>query len=133
MTTKQQKPEQPAEIYEGLTRTLKNMELALMATAAASPPNWKRPLSAYKNGWVTAIGAYEVTTDQHGPAVIFWMGHHYTRRSGSNPKFGAAIWFSRATGKGEDGETAYARLITFENGAPPTAEPLPAYVAERLK
>lgn len=129
MTTEQQ----TADLYAELTRTLKNIELALMACAAATPPNWKRPLSAYKNGWVKAIGAYEVTRDQHGPSVIFWMGHHYTRRCGSNPKYGAAIWFSRATGKGEDGETAYARLITFEDGAAPAAEPLPAYVVEKLR
>lgn len=121
-----------SEIYAELSRILKNIELAMMATAAAKPPNWKRPLAAYKNGWVTAIAAYEIARDDYGPSVVFWMGHHYVRRCGSNPKYGAAIWFSRAIGKSEDGETAYARLITFEDGPPPAAEPLPAYVAQKL-
>jgi len=115
-----------------LARSLKQIEVATMAIAAANPPNWKRPLSAYKNGWVAAIGAIEVAHDAHGPTVIWWMGHHYTRRCGSNPKYGAAIWFSRSVGKGEDGEPSYARLISFEDGPAPTAEPLPEYVRNAL-
>ena len=112
--------------------TLKQIELATMAIAASNPPNWKRPLSAYKNGWVEAIGAYVVAADADGPSVIFWMGHHYCRRCGSNPKYGAAIWYSRSLGKGEDGESTYARLITFADGLAPTAEPLPDYVRRAL-
>lgn len=115
-----------------LAKTLKQIELATMAIAASNPPNWKRALSAYKNGWVEAIGAYAVATDADGPTVIWWMGHTYTRRCGSNPKYGAAIWYSRAMGKGEDGESTYARLITFADGPPPTAEPLPDYVRRAL-
>ncbi|WOD37351.1 single-stranded DNA-binding protein [Nodosilinea sp. E11] len=115
-----------------LARALKQIEVATMAIAASNPPNWKRPLSAYKNEWVAAIGAIEVASDAAGPTVIWWMGHHYTRRSGSNPKFGAAIWFSRSAGKGEDGEAAYLRLITFADGPPPAAEPLPDYVVKAL-
>lgn len=121
----------PNDLAE-LIRILKNMELAAMAIAAANPPNWKRPLSAYRNGWVKAIGAIEIARDQHGPAVIFWMGHHYTRRSSENKKFGAAIWFSRAAGKDEAGNNQYLRLITFEDSPTATAEPLPGYVVERL-
>ena len=104
-----------------------------MATAAANPPNWKRPLSAYKNGWVKAIGAYEVAKDQHGPTLIFWMGHHYLRRSSENKKYGAAIWFSRAIGKDEAGNNEYARLITFNDDPTPVAEPLPASVVDKLQ
>lgn len=133
MTTEQHSPEPTAaDIYAELTRTLKNIELALMATAAANPPNWKRPLSAYKDGWVRGIGAYEVARDEQGPTIIFWMGHHYIRRTGPNPKYGAAIWFNRSVGKDDSGETAYARLITFEEGAALSAEPLPEYVVRAL-
>lgn len=115
-----------------LARALKQIEVATMAIAATNPPNWKRPLDTYRDGWVAAIGAIEVAHDDHGPTVIWWMGHHYTRRSGSNPKFGAAIWFSRSMGKGEDGEASYVRLITFADGPTPTAEPLPDYVVKAL-
>lgn len=121
-----------AKLFGPLTESIKRIEMSVLAIASQNPPNWKRPLAAYKNGWIAAIGAYEIAKDQHGPTVVWWAGHQYTRRCGSNPKYGAAIWFSRATGKGEDGETAYARLITFEDGAAPTAEPLPAYVVEKL-
>lgn len=110
-----------------------SLRVALRVLAAAHPPNWKRPLKAYKNGWVEAIAAQEIARDDHGPTVIAWMGHTYTRRCGSNPKYGAAIWFSRAVGKDSEGETAYTRLITFEDTPPPAAEPLPAYVVERLR
>ena len=110
-----------------------SLRVALRVLAAANPPNWRRPLKAYKNGWAEAIAATVIASDQHGPTLVAWMGHTYTRRCGTNPKYGAAIWFSRATGKDSEGETAYARLITFEDGPPPAAEPLPAYVVERLK
>ena len=103
-----------------------------MAIASTNPPNWRRPLSAYSGPWVAAIGAVAVSSDSHGPSVVYWMGHHYTRRAGENKKFGTAIWFSRSMGKNEAGETNYARLITFADGATPTAEPLPDYVAQAL-
>lgn len=133
MTDEQHKPEPTtADIYAELTRTLKNIELALMATAAANPPNWKRPLAAYKGEWVRAIGAYEVSRDQHGPTKVFWMGHHYTRRCGDNKNYGAAIWFSKAVGKGEGNTVAYARLITFAAEAEAEADTLPDYVVRAL-
>ena len=110
-----------------------SLRVALRVVAAANPPNWKRPLKAYKNGWADAIAATVIASDQHGPTLIAWMGHTYTRLCGTNPKYGAAIWFSRAIGKSEDGETAYTRLITFEDSAAAAAEPLPAYVVEKLK
>ena len=109
-----------------------SLRVALRVLAAAHPPNWKRPLKTYKNGWVEAIAASVIAEDKHGPTLIAWMGHTYTRRCGSNPKYGASIWFSRAAGKDQDGELAYLRLITFEDSPPPTAEPLPAYVAQKL-
>lgn len=115
-----------------MAQALKPIEVALMAIAANNPPNWRRPLEAYRNGWVVAIGAREVSSDAHGPSVVYWMGHYYTRRCGSNAKYGAAIWFSRSMGKNEADEPQYARLITFSDKATPTAEPLPDYVAQAL-
>lgn len=132
MTDQQQTDQTPAVDLAELARSLKSIELALMATAAANPPNWVRPLSAYKNGWVKAIGAYLVAADDYGPTVVFWMGHHYTRRSSENKKFGAALWFSRVSGKDAAGNNEYLRLITFTASANAEAEPLPDYVVKAL-
>jgi hypothetical protein len=115
-----------------MAASLEPLRVALMAIASTQPPNWRRPLAAYKNGWVAQIGASEIARDDHGPTVVAWMGHCYVRRAGENKKFGTAIWFSRSMGKNEAGETNYARLITFADGATPTAEPLPEYVAQAL-
>jgi hypothetical protein len=115
-----------------MAQALEPLRIALMAVASVNPPNWRRPLAAYRNGWVQQIGGSVVSSDNHGPTVVAWMGHSYTRRAGSNPKYGAAIWFSRPMGKNEADEPQYARLITFSNKATPTAEPLPDYVTQAL-
>lgn len=129
MTTEQHKPE---PTITDLILAVQRLEAVARAIASQNPPNWKRPLRSYKNGWVEAIGATAIASDEHGPTVVAWCGHTYTRRTGSNAKYGATIWFSRAVGKGEGDTVNYARLITFEDGAAPTAEPLPAYVIDKL-
>ena len=103
-----------------LTETLKRMELAMMAMASHHPPNWRKPLSDYGGNWVSRVGAHEIKRDPYGPTVIWWMGHYYLRRCGSNPKYGAAIWFSRRVSQGEEGESGYVRLITFSQESPPS-------------
>lgn len=110
---------------------LKELLSTMKAIASTNPPNWRRPLSSYKNFNWEQIGAKTIRTDDDGVSDVLWCGHIYTRRSGSNAKFGAAIWFSRATGKGDDDEAQYLKLITFKNTAP--AEPLPDYVAKAIR
>lgn len=111
-----------------------NVEVAaaMKAIAANNPPNWVRSLKGYANGWTEAIGASVIARDEYGPTVVGWCGHAYTRRCGENKKYGVAIWFSRAAGKGSDGETRYLRLITFKENPVPTAEELPDYVKRAL-
>jgi hypothetical protein len=94
------------------------------------PPNWQRPLQAYDDFDWAKIGATAVSTDLHGATKVVWCGHVYTRRSGENRKFGAAIWFSRPNGKGEGDDLTYLKLITFKDTA--DAEPLPDYVVQKL-
>jgi hypothetical protein len=118
---------------EGIAEALKRIETAQLAIASQHPPNWRRPLASYTNGWPQAINAFVVAEDNLGPTVVSWMGHIYTRRCGENKKYGAAIWFSRSTGKGENGEIDYARLITFADDAKPQAEPMPEYVVRALQ
>jgi len=75
-------------------------------------PDYIKPIEEYTGfDWVS-INANVVKADRDGPTHVQWNGHIYTRRSPSN-KFDPAIWYSRATGKSEEGETSYARLITF--------------------
>lgn len=130
MTTNQHTPE---PTIADLIIAVQRIESVVRAVASQHPPNWKRPLNAYKNEWVKAIGATAIASDQYGPAIVSWCGHTYTRRCGQNKTYGAAIWFSRATGKKEDGSNIYARLITFAGSAATEAEPLPEYVVRALR
>ncbi|MBD0269397.1 single-stranded DNA-binding protein [Pseudanabaena sp. FACHB-2040] len=117
-----------------LTDLLQQLKLAMTAIAANNPPNWKRTLADYlKPDWPQAIGAIPTRKDRHGPTVLWWMGHYYTRRSGENKKFGAAIWFSRSAGADAEGNARYIRLITFSDAPMPDAEDLPDYVVSALK
>jgi len=89
-------------------------------------PNLRRLLADYPDFDWAGIGAVVKQRDDDGPALVEWRGNLYTRRT--NPKFGAEIWFSRATGRDEDGEVSYERLITFAE--PPAVEPLPKRVRD---
>jgi hypothetical protein len=115
-----------------MTDELKELLPFLKAIAAANPPNWQRPLKQYKTFDWSKIGAVVTNQDQVGATHVIWCGHTYVRRSGENKKYGAAIWFSRGNGKGEDGEAAYVRLITFRDNES-KVEPLPDYVIRALK
>ncbi len=111
--------------------TAAQLLIVLKAIAGSNPPAWQRPLRAYSGFDWAKIGAGVIERDDNGATKVLWCGHIYTRRSGENRKYGAAIWFSRATGKNEDDENTYVKLITFKDSAP--AEPLPDYVSRELK
>lgn len=111
--------------------TSKRIEIALMALASQTSPNWKRPLKEYRNGWVAKIGATQLAQDEYGPTVVEWMGRLWVRRSKAS-KYGVAIWFS-ASRAGDNGETTYDKLITFEAGYQPRAEALAPDVARALR
>ena len=111
--------------------TLKELLIVLKSIAGNNPPSWQRPLKNYKDFDWAKIGATAISHDEHGATKVVWCGHVYTRRSGENRKYGAAIWFSRANGKGEGDETNYLKLITFKDSA--EAESLPDYVVRSLR
>ena len=111
-------------------RELREIKQLLAEREPPSPPsapNLRRLLTDYPNFDWAAIGAVVKQRDDDGPALVEWRGNLYTRRT--NPKFGAEIWFSRATGRDEDG-VSYERLITFVE--PPVVEPLPKRVRDAL-
>lgn len=102
----------------------------LKSVAGQHPPDWHRPLGDYLIDWPKAIGAGIIAADAEGPTHIMHCGHIYQRRFGTNPKWGAAIWYSRSIGADDKGATQYARLITFRDPSP--ADPLPSYLRGAL-
>ena len=103
---------------------------ALVDAGASAAPNYQRRLADYTSFHWESIGAGVLERDEFGPAAVEWRGMRYTRRAPQN-KFDAAIWFSKASGKDEDGAVRYDRLITFKEQAEP--EPLGKKLAEMLK
>jgi hypothetical protein len=103
--------------------------LVPVSTAA---PNYQQPLESFAQFDWSTIGATVERSDQYGAAIISWRGLQFVRRSPSN-KFGEAIWFSRCTGKGEDGENKYERLITFKAVCKVEVEPLPEKVSRLMQ
>lgn len=113
---------------------LQHIAAALETLARAQGPapelNLVRPLAEYPGFDWASIDASLIKGDQYGPTHVEHGGYVYTRRSPQN-KFGEAIWYSRATGKAEDGTTTYARLITFRKLA--DADSLPDKVVQAVK
>ena len=121
-------------IWRELREIKKLLEAQQQAQPSPTPaevraPNLRRLLSEYPSFNWDEIGAKVLSADEDGATAVAWGGHTFVRRT--NPKFGAEVWFSRATGRGEDGEISYERLITF--AAPPEVEPLPRTVRDRLR
>ena len=86
-------------------------------------PNYKAILEQFHQFDWSSINAHVEWKDQFGVASVIWQGDRYKRRSPSN-SYGAVIYFSRAVGKDERGNTQYERLITFEPFADLTVEPI---------
>lgn len=86
-------------------------------------PNFQRPLAEYRAFDWSGIGAVPDEEDNYGVAVVSYGGYQWKRRHGTG-KYGKAIWFSRASGRNEEGEADYLRLVTFKDLAP--VEPLSA-------
>lgn len=121
--------EQTAQQIVALLQRIANQLDTLTAGTAPASPNYQRPLAAFASFDWASIGAAVTASDANGAAIVQWANYQWTRRSGSG-KFGQAIWFSRATGTGENG-TEYARLITFKDRgqAEPVTVTVPASVA----
>jgi hypothetical protein len=90
-------------------------------------PNYEVCLTQFKTFDWSSIDATVEHSDPDGVATVIWRGHRYVRRSAAN-KFEPAIWFSRSTGRDEEGNVQYAKLVTFR--LRPKAEPLPSKVKE---
>jgi hypothetical protein len=90
-------------------------------------PNFRRPISEFRNFDWDSIDASVVQSDKDGPTHVECGGALWMRRSPAN-KFAPAIWFSRACGKNAEGENEYLRLITFET--PKVVDEMPGKVSQ---
>lgn len=99
----------------GELEVLINIErsLRIIAGALAKAPNIQQPLQDYPDFDWKSIGARVLRTDADGASVVEHNGRIYKRRSPDN-KYEACIWFSRCTGKDENGNNHYETLISFE-------------------
>jgi hypothetical protein len=109
------------KIYQQLSRIAGALEI-LAQSGRPAAPNYTRAIEEYSTFDWSSIDARSIRSDSDGPTHIEWGGETWTRRSPSN-KFGAAIWYSRASGKDDDGNVLYLRLITFKQLG--DADPLP--------
>jgi hypothetical protein len=99
----------------------------LASNGKPASPNYTRPIEQFHSFDWESIHAAVIRADNDGPTHVEWGGETWTRRSPVN-KFGAAIWYSRANGKDEEGSVLYLRLITFKEML--DADPLPNKVRD---
>lgn len=107
---------------QALERLASAVERLAPSTIAA--PNYQHPLEEFTTFDWSSIGATVERVDRHGAAVVNWRGFQFVRRSPSN-KFDPAIWFSRCTGKDDNGSNQYERLVTFKPVSRIEVEPVP--------
>lgn len=111
-------------------RHLRTQFQAVARALKSDAPNYQRPLAAFGRFDWSSIGAIVLESDQDGVSKAEYNGHQFTRRSKTG-KFGDGIWFSRPTGKSEDGSNLYARLITFKDHS--QAEAMPGKLATAVQ
>lgn len=92
-------------------------------------PNLQRPLEGFASFDWSSIGATVERSDVYGAAIVSWRGQQFVRRAPSN-RYGEAIWFSRCTGKDENGNNVYEKLVTFKPVSLVEVEPVPERVSQ---
>jgi DdrB-like protein len=103
------------ELLQMIAESLQAVELRLreMSISSNPAPNYRRPLSDYRDFDWASIGAIVLKEDKDGATEVEWNGQVFTRRSPEN-HFDSAVWYSRCVGKDSDGKNKYLRLITFK-------------------
>jgi len=126
LTAQNQLLEQQISLLRRIDFTLQQILISLPVSA----PNYQVDISKFPDFNWSAIAAHVQARDRYGATQVFWRGHTFTRRAPEN-KFGAAIWFSRCTGKGDDGQNVYETLIKFKR-MNLQVEPMPEQVLSSL-
>lgn len=117
-------------VLAGIEERLAEIASYIAPAEQRDAPNIERPLEAFGTFDWDSIDATVVKADDFGPALVEWRGKMFKRRSPEN-KFGAAIWFSRANGKNEDGSNHYDILIKFRPVA--DADPISRQAERELR
>jgi hypothetical protein len=117
-----------SELLSLLSRIANAIEL-LAQSGRPVAPNYTRPIEDYVSFDWSTINAHVIRADQDGATHVEWGGETWTRRSPSN-KFEPAVWYSRASGRDDDGNVLYLRLVTFKELK--DSDPLPANVQKNL-
>lgn len=120
------------EASERIAVALEKIAQLLEQSLPCPAPNYKAILEEFPRFDWEAIGAQVEMKDNYGVATVIWNGERYKRRSPSNA-YGAVIFFSRCSGKDEDGKNKYERLITFEPFETLKAEPISRSAEELIK
>ncbi len=100
-------------ILETIAFHLDRIATALEQANPPKAPDYVFPLEEFASFDWNGLGISVIATDRYGATIVRWGGHDYKRRSPENA-YGAAIFFSRSTGKDEEGRNTYERLITFK-------------------
>lgn len=90
--------------------------LERIATGDQDPeavPEWTYPIENFATFNWELHNIAILASDQDGPTVVQWQGKAYKRRSPENA-YGAAIWYSRCTGKDTEDRNKYAKLLIFK-------------------
>lgn len=99
---------------------------------APTAPNYQAKLEDFGNFNWEAISCKIEGRDRFGVSTVIWQGNRYLRRSPDNA-YGATIFFSRCTGRDEDGRNQYERLITFKPASEIKIQPISRKAEEILQ
>ncbi|HLO88747.1 MAG TPA: single-stranded DNA-binding protein [Nostocaceae cyanobacterium] len=123
--------EEQIKLYTRQVMALERIANALERMAPPpTAPNYQRDLKEFNDFNWHSIGAKIVKVDEWGVAIVEWQGYHFTRRNPQN-KYEPAIWYSRCTGKGDNGNV-YEKLITFKSTDRNSADPIPEKIRNLL-
>lgn len=120
------------DIEKRQTLALERIAAALERLApSATAPNYRRNLNEFKTFDWESIGAKVDERDCYGVASVIWQNQQFKRRSPENA-YGAVVFFSRCTGKDEEGRNIYERLITFKEATELKIRPISRKVESLL-
>lgn len=113
-------------------RLLERIANSLEANAPKEAPNFQLRLEEFATFDWTKIDATVERHDAQGAAIVSWKGKQFVRRSPTN-KYSPVVFFSRCTGKDEQGENQYERLCTFKSVQQVEVEPIPEKVTRLIR
>lgn len=101
-------------------------------SAQKEAPNYQLRLEDFATFNWASIDAIVERHDAQGAAIVSWKGKQFVRRSPTN-KYGPVVFFSRCTGKDEQGDNQYERLCTFKSLERVKVEPIPEKVTKLIR